>query len=351
MKFFRNLIEQCKDPEIQIYLQHHLGKLYIRLEKFDLALECFDEVLNKDPNADYARLQIARIAVWHSSDSKLVTDERLSEILRLNLSKINQWDKSSLSVLLATYELISENKMKVFRDKYIDSCIDSFVSNLMYSMSFGFEQPFDLLSKLSSHLGYNFKEIFFDICTNLPFPSTIETNESVQLSFAKIQSAYCRQLKYSNIPDKNVRIDRAFNNAEIYYKNINLEDFERGKFIDLYIDRGNHLSGLKEIEKYDNKVDDPFYYQKYCKLLRLRGTEEDIEQSLKCIDKALEITTNNQKFVSYKTAFLNDKAESMFLKSIQSAIELLKEAIYLQTNNKTVRSWNYKLERWKAKLH
>tara|TARA_R100001377_G_scaffold85305_2_gene71424 strand:- start:4218 stop:7001 length:2784 start_codon:yes stop_codon:yes gene_type:complete len=351
LKIFENLIAECVDPEIEIYLKHHLGKLYIRLEKLEPALHCFDEVLEKDPNADYARLQIARIAVWHDTSSKLVTHERLNKIIKLNLSRKNQWDKSSLSVLLATYELISEYKMSEFRGKYIDSCIDDFVSNLMYSMSFGFEQPFDLLSKLSSHLGYNFKEHFFDICSNLPFPSTIETNESVQLSFAKIQSAFCRQLKYSNISDKKDRINRAFNNAEIYYKNIKLEDFERGKFIDLYIDRENYLCGLKEIEKYDNKVDDPFYFQKYCKLLRLRGEEKDIEQSLKCIDTAIEIASNNPKFTNYKTAFLNDKAESMLFKSTPSAIELLKEAIELQKNNKTVKSWNYKLERWQASLH
>ncbi|WP_337959789.1 tetratricopeptide repeat protein [Photobacterium damselae] len=199
-----SIISENSDADIDIYLKHHLGKLYVRSGNYEQAVKLFRYVIEKDSNADYARLQLARLSIWNNC--ALVKKQEVDECLEFILNRDTSWKELSLSVLLATYCLISERKAAKYRNKYIDSKIETFVSDLKYSLSSGFELPFELLSKLSSHLSYNHKEIYAEICEDLPLPSTIEENDKIKYSFATIQLAYYKHLKYNyNEPDKDVK--------------------------------------------------------------------------------------------------------------------------------------------------
>lgn len=344
--FLENLIKTSSIEGIELYLKHHLGKIYLRIQNYHKALELFDSVLEKDQNADYARLQIARIWVWH--DATLVTRGTLETILDSILNNSKNWENQSLSVLLATYELIAENKMKEFREKYIDTHITDFIEKLFYSLSFGFEQPFELLAKLSYYFSYNKQEIYIAICESLPLPATIEQNDNVKFAFATIQVAYYKSLKYSTVSEKDIKMDRAFNLAETYYQAINLNDFQRGKFVDLYIEAEKFVEALSEINKYENKEDDPFYYQKLCKIHR---NLNNVRCALTAIEKAIDMSNNNQKYINYKSAFLNDKAETIYKQSATQAIEILENAISLELNKNTVKTWQNKMQKWKKAIN
>jgi tetratricopeptide (TPR) repeat protein len=240
------------------------------------------------------------------------------------------------------YDILSKNNMSKFRKEYIDDNIDDFVNRLFYSLSFGFEQPFQLLSNLSSYLSYNQKDIYYDICENLPLPSTIETNDNIKFAFATIQVAYYKNLKYSDSPKKNEKMKKAFEYAEIYYKSIDLDDYQRGKFVDLYIENKNFSEALEELDKYQQK-NNAFYFQKLSKTYR--GLKQ-YDKSLEYIGKAIKLlgADGNKNYLS---AFLNDKADTLKLKGeIDKAIGSLKQAIDFQTNSKTKDRWNIKLTNW-----
>jgi hypothetical protein len=339
-----NLLEKlssnCNIENIDLYLNHHLGKIYSRIKEYPKALELFEKVILKDSNADYAQLQIARILSW---DKKNDNSGRLKKIFDEILTKSNKWEKQSLSVLLAIYDVLSKNNMSKYRKEYIDDNIDDFVNRLFYSLTFGFEQPFQLLSSLSYHLSYNQKDIYFYICENLPLPSTIDTNDNIKFAFATIQVAYYKNLKYSTDSDKNAKMQKAFKYAETYYKSIDLEDYQRGKFVDLYIESQKFDEALNEIKKYKQK-DDAFYFQKLCKIYRGLSQYDD---ALQTIEKAIELL-QDEKNINYLSASLNDKAETLILKKEKDeATKVLEEAIKIQSNSKTKDSWNTKLTRWK----
>lgn len=339
-----NLLEKlssnCNIENIDLYLNHHLGKIYSRIKEYPKALELFEKVIQKDSNADYAQLQIARILSW---DKENDNSDKLKKIFNEILTKSNKWEKQSLSVLLAIYDILSKYNMSKYRKEYIDDNIDDFVNRLFYSLTFGFEQPFQLLSSLSYHLSYNQKDIYFYICENLPLPSTIDTNENIKFAFATIQVAYYKNLKYSTDSDKNAKMQKAFKYAETYYKSIDLEDYQRGKFVDLYIESQKFDEALSEIKKYKQK-DDAFYFQKLCKVYR--GLTQ-YDNALQTIEKAIELLQDG-KNINYLSATLNDKAETLILKKEKDeATKVLEEAIKIQSNSKTKASWNIKLTRWK----
>ena len=333
------LNSNCTIEDIDLYLNHHLGKIYSRIKEYPKALELFEKVISKDSNADYAQLQIARIL---SLDRENDNSEKLKKIFDKTLTQPNKWEKQSLSVLLAIYDILSKDNMSKFRKEYIDDNINDFVNRLFYSLTFGFEQPLQLLSRLSYHLSYNQKDIYFEICENLPLPSTIETNDNIKFAFATIQVAYYKNLKYSNDPEKNGKMEKAFEYAETYYKLIDLEDYERGKFVDLYIEKEKFTEALTELEKYQQK-NNAFYFQKLTKAYR--GLKQ-YDESLKSIEQAIELLgiDGNKNFLS---AFLNDKAETLQLKEEKDdAIKSLKQAIDIQSNSNTKKNWNTKLIKW-----
>lgn len=334
-----NLISSCTITDIDLYLNHHLGKIYSRIGEYQKARELFDAVIKKDENADYAKLQIARILVWDKSNEHL---EELKAIFNDILQNTNKWEKQSLSVLLAVYDLLSKNNMEKIRKIYIDEKIDDFVNQLFYSLSFGFEQPFQLLASLSSHLSYNMKNIYSEICDKLPLPSTINSSNKLKYAYATIQVSYYKNLKYSQDINKDAKMEVSFNYAEAYYKSIDLKDYQRGKFVDLYIESQKFEEALNEIEKYKQK-DDAFYFQKLCKIYR--GLT-NYNEALHSIERAIELLQDKQN-INYLSASLNDKAETLHLKTEKTeAIKTLKEAIDIQSNEKTKDSWNVKLLKW-----
>lgn len=348
IEILEELLGKSSITNIGLYLNHHLGKIYTRIENYIKAIELFEGVIQKDNNADYSRLQIARIAAWY--DDRIISSKNLEILIDEILDNTTNWKEKSLSVLLATYELISENKMKELRKKHIDDRINDFIKILFYSLSFGFEQPFELLSKLSYHLSYNKQNEYCEICENLPFPTTIEENDKVKFSFATIQVAYYKLLKYSSYSDKESKMNTAFNLAIKYYKAIDLNDFQRAKFVDLYIEAKEYNEALKEVEKYSNKETDPFYFQKLCKIYRNLDVKDNIETALKNIQKAIDMASTGSKFARFISAFLHDKAETIHIKSPHKSIEILNEAISKEKNKRTIDSWKMKLEKWKNDL-
>jgi len=350
--YLEDKLSKINSEDIQTYLEHHIGKIYKNIKEYNKALSLFYGVIKKDNNANYSRLQIARIYTWY-----LYTEEnkpKLDKVIHELLDNKKQWEEESLSILLATYELISENKLEKYRNKYIVNQLDYFKKNLFYSLHFGFEQPYELLAKLSNHLAYNKTNDFLEICAELPFPAQINTNKKIRYAFAVIQAAYYKILKDNNL--KQTLIKDAFINAEMYFKDLKLNDYQRGYFIDLYINAGKWDAADKLIKQ--NKQKNTFYYQKVCKIKR--GKKLYCE-ALKNINLAIKDINKTPKFKRYLNAIYHDKAEVLYeaekyekaLLSLKKAIELLKSN---GNDNNLLEKWSNKLSMWqynanKLKIH
>ncbi|BDR34753.1 hypothetical protein PDY_18010 [Photobacterium damselae subsp. damselae] len=139
--------------------------------------------------------------------------------------------------------------------------------------------------------------------------------------------------------------------AKSYFESIDLSYFQRGKFVDLYIAVEQYEEALAELLKNSSmstSEQDPFHYQKLCKTYR--SLDGYIDLSIESIDKAIDLCSESDKNKKYLSAFLHDKALSVYLKSIHDAIPILSEAISLENNPKTKGSWNQKLAKWKSEL-
>jgi hypothetical protein len=328
------------------YLKHHLGKIYKNIENYDMAIRLFEDVINNDKNANYARLQLARIYTWHRYTEKNKVE--LDKLLTIILEKEYLWEKESLSTLLATYELISENKLDYYRTKYITNNLDTFFENLFTSLLLGFEQPFQLLSRLAKHLAYLKPEKFKQICEDIPFPDKIESNKNIQYSFAVIQSIYFTIL--DNDIEKDIK-DKAYQNAEQYFKNLKLSDYERGYFIDLYIN-ANEWDSAREVIDTNYKIETPFDYQR---LAKIENGKNNFKKAIEFIDLAIEATevekNGIQKFIQYKYLMIDEKADILFSKDkIEEAIENLEISIesLIEKDEDIFKELQFKLDKWKS---
>ncbi len=332
------VLNNVNESSFRIVLYHHIGKFFSRLKDEQKAIEYFNKVIVEDANADYSRLQLARLYL-NKKDFKNAKTE-----IENVFSKEIDFKTQSLSILLSFYELLFRHELKNERIKYLDNRIESFIKVILNSIDSNFEQPYMVLEKLSSHLGYLQKESFNEICEALPFPSNIDDNKRLRLAFAKIKLSQYKMLKYTDQLSKD-NMEIVLSVAEKYFNSIDFQnDFERKQQLDLYITSEQYEKALDFAAKFEDK-NEPFYLQNLCKILR---GKKDLEEALITIDKAL----NNEKVVAdfYLAAFLNDKAEILFLMNDKTCIDILQNAIAKQNTEKTKDLWIAKKEKWLEEL-
>ncbi|MBS1744456.1 MAG: hypothetical protein JST81_15615 [Bacteroidetes bacterium] len=332
------ILNDVEESNFIIVLNHHIGKFFSRLKDEKKAIAYFNKVIVEDENADYSRLQLARLYL-----NKKDFENAKVQIEKV-FSKEVDFKTQSLSILLSFYELLFRNDLKNERTKFLDDRIETFIKVILNSIDSNFEQPYMVLEKLSSHLGYLQKESFNEICEALPFPSNIEGNKRLRLAFAKIKLSQYKMLKYSDQLSKD-NMEVVLSVAEKYFNSIDFEnDFERKQQLDLYINSEQYDKALNFAEKFEDK-NESFFLQNMSKILRGKN---NLEEALKAIDQALINGKDVAEF--YIAAFLNDKAEILFMKKDKSCIDILERAIDKQNTAKTKSSWIAKKEKWITEL-
>ena len=329
IEFLKAILSKSNIENIDTYITHHIAKLYMKIDKVK-SLSLFNEVLEKNPDANYTKLQIAKLLSWDKENNH---DGKLNDIFSTTLPISKKWNEESLSVLLALYDVLTINHLFELRKKYIYDDIDNFIEHLFYSLSFESEQSLQLLANLSRNLKYDKRDKFIDICERLPLDISSFVNKDIKYSYAVIYTNYYKVSKQLG----NENIDKIFDIVKATFLSLSLTDYKRGNFVSLYIYSEDFQSALIELNKYKTK--DAFFYQKLCQIKR--GLTE-YEESLEAIEKAL---TLNQK---YKSDFLNDKAKTLFKQGNKvDAIKVLDCAIQEELNLDIKTSWNKKLENWK----
>lgn len=318
-------------------IYHHVGKMYAKTQQFDLAKENFEKILATDPDADYCLLQMARMQI--KSGEFDTARKTISQVLDKEINLKEQ----SLSVLLSMYDLLANREFADLRKKYIDERADFFLSTMLYAIDKNFDQPYRLLEKLSGHLSYKCTDVYETLCQAIPFPAKLDSNKPLRLAYATIQADYYKLLKYAPGDGKDLKMKQAFELAEKYYLSIDFDnDINRKKLQDLYITGEQADKALDQLKEFD----DPnahFVQQNICKAYRLL---QKYPESLQAIEIALQNDEELKPF--HKAAFLNDKAMTLFDMQDPSCISVLEEAIKLQSDSKTQKTWDQKRGTWKT---
>lgn len=311
-------------------IAHHIGKWWSSVEEYEKSEPYLLEALSLKNTSYRSMLRLARD--YHKRELWDKTSEKVDSILG-NTS----FDEIPLSVRLGAYDIIGNKKYQSLREKYIDKRIDQFVDEIYVSISEQNSQTYVVLSKLSGHLLYNFPEIFTWLCAELPIPLDIDKNSRLRKDYGRILLAQYRFGEYATEEKEKFFIE-----AEKCFTSIpKKDDFLRKDLIYLYLAAGK-LKEAQEVAYTLENQDSPFNQQI---LSKVYYENEEYEKAIDYIDKA--ISQDIELDTEYRAAFRHDKAKSLQKMNDTKAVDVMKEAIHLQTNPKLVNEWTEELGSWK----
>lgn len=248
-------------------------------------------------------------------------------------------DNVPLSIRLATYDLISNNVFYELKKKYIYGQLKEFTEEIYASLSQRYSHTYVLLAKYAYDFSYNYPEMFHAICSRLPLPQHIDTNNRIRKDYGTIIVAQCLYGKYAN--EYKTRL---YQLAEGYLMSIPREgkdgDYVRKDLIRLHLAMGKPGNALPFADEMYDK-DNMFIQQILCKVYYENG---DFLKALDVIDKA--IAQENPKNPGYCAAFRHDKARCLHKTGDKNAVEVMEEAIRMQPNAKTKAEWEEELRNW-----
>lgn len=328
--------EIAEGSNVKLLVEHHIAKIYFWKGDAATSRELFTDLLCKFPNSEQCMLQLARI--YDNEKSYDEVEKYVDKVLG-NISS-----EQSYSVILSFYDLISNSKYKVCREKYIQNRVEDFVSDISATLRSSFDHPYRVLSSLSSYLGYNLPGAFESLSSNLPAPDNANKNAKLMMAYADIQMALYRLYKYGQDKDKERKLIETSKLAERYYIDSQpSNDFDNLKVAKFFIEIGQYEQAGIYLDKIEKK--DPFYYQNTAK--QLRGIGDD-KGAIIAIDQSIDSAKRGDCGSWFVASFLNDKAEILKKSDTHDALKVLAEAIDKQNNLKTKKAWQAKAERWAA---
>lgn len=327
-------IKTAKDDTHRATILHHIGKLHFKIGEDSSAQKIFEEVLALKPNDPFALLQIARIS------SKAKKTEKVKDITEI----IFGLPACPISVLLSFYELIAFNNNSDLKEKFIDKKIDAFVVNIVDALDSSYDQPYNILGKISGHLSYNFPAYFETIVDNLPTPANVDFNDNLRFSFALTLVSSYKYLKYNGGKETNeLKMDKVLSLAKVNFELSNLDsDYKKSQYVDLLIEAGEFDLAEEQADNFEEKNE--FNLQKLSKIYRGQGK---YDEAIKAANEAIDYNSEQQS--KYLAAFLNDRAEAENSGNMIACLDTLKESIEKQPNDKTKKEWIGKLSTWTQK--
>ena len=308
---------------------HHIGKFRSYADDFNGAEKDLIEVLQLNPKAYHSMLRLAR-----DYDKKKDTT-RAEKYIEMILGT-EPAEEVPISIRLSAYDIISKNKYKSLREKFIDGRMNDFMNSLYAALAENYSQIYVLLSKLANHLSYNYPEKYTHLCARLPLPLAVESDERIKRNYGTILAA---QFIYGNY--KGDYKEKLFKSAEYYLKSVaQPDDFVRKDLCKLYLAAelpGEALLIAKEIDEQDEM----FMQQLISKVYLANG---DTDKALEYIEKAIAQEEPDKK--EYRAAFRHDKANCLYKMGDASAREVMAMAIELQPNPKTKKEWSEELLAW-----
>lgn len=314
-------------------ISHHIGKWKSSIGDKKGAEKFLLDSLQLDPHSYHSMLRLAKDYKSLGEFDKVI--EYADKILG---AKEN--DNVPLSIRLSTYDLISNNDYRELKKKYIYDQQKEFTEDIYASLSQRYSHTYILLAKYAYDFSYNFPEMFHAICSKLPLPQHIDTDNRIRKDYGTIIVAQCL---YCNYTDEYK--DRLYVIAEGYLMSVPRDgkdgDYIRKDLIRLHLAMRKPARALPFADEMYDK-NNMFIQQILCKVYYENG---DYAKALDIIDKA--IAQVSPKKPEYGAAFRHDKAKCLHETGDKDAVNVMKEAINLQPNPKTKKEWEEELNNWK----
>tara|TARA_R110001599_G_scaffold353829_1_gene599373 strand:- start:9200 stop:11959 length:2760 start_codon:yes stop_codon:yes gene_type:complete len=170
---FVELISLVADNiELLKLIRHHYAKCLLRLGQESQAEAEFLTLNQEHPSMYEAKLQLARIYARTKRADE--TKAKIEEVL-------DAWDtecRPSISVALASFELVSRSSMKAFKSELNSKYADLVALIIKEAMAFGYDHSYRAFGVFSGDWAYNHPGKFLDIFNYLPLPhlSSISDN-------------------------------------------------------------------------------------------------------------------------------------------------------------------------------
>lgn len=318
---------------LQLLVRHHEAKIIFWRRDYAVAEEKFVAILKDFPGSEQCLLQLARIASIRRDTTSVL--DYIDEAFAVG----NQ--KMSHSVVMSFYELLSDSAYATGRQKHIDDQLVQFLSSIASTLHSSFYYPYQVLSKLSSHLSFTYPSDFESLCTKLPTPDNADANPKLMKAYAAIQFSLYKTYKYKNRDKPELTLASATLAERYFLEAGQKNDYERLAFVKFYEEIGAFEKADEILKKIEDK--EVFYLQMLAKVKLGLGEHGE---GLTAIDTAL-LKEQNAKGRSWVlSSFLNDKAELLRASDDPTHIIILREAITMQPTAKTKKSWERKLSKW-----
>ncbi|PSU82505.1 hypothetical protein CTM93_12995 [Photobacterium phosphoreum] len=297
--------------ELLKLVMHHYAKCLLRLDKEAEAETEFATLNQKYTSMYEVKLQLARI--YSRSDRPEEAKLFIEEIL-------DAWKAESgpsISVALASFELVSRTSMRKYKKELNEKYSDLVAMIIKESMAFGYDHSYRAFSLFAGDWAFNHPEKFLDIFAYLPLPplsliSDDYTKNSVGDLYREAGKIHLRM----NDPKAEIYLSLAL---DFYESVIHRTPFHVRRIAETHcLLRQYEISQKICLELLDNNDKDPFVYFWLSKsLFGLNHLQEALER----IDIGIEKLRGYPD--SFHASFLEVKSDIHLALGLDDYIELL----------------------------
>ncbi len=261
-------------PDVKLDLLHHRGKFHLWTKQKDAARADFERVLEIDPRAYHAHLQLARIKT-EASDA--TTIEHLAIIIRA----FNE-DRGSvaITVVLAAFAQLGRSNARRPRLKLLRRHVELLREAIELGIAEGFSQPYRTLGRVARYFYYEYPHFLVSLSTIVVFPPTntptprdaFDIAECLKtIGKAHAELAYAAEL-----------VRRWYEQALPYYQLTEKpNDFETTMIAECLILLQNYEPAIKLLDAYAGELNSPHWWHRRAQALRGRGDLSAIQNALK----------------------------------------------------------------------
>ncbi|WP_111828147.1 hypothetical protein [Acinetobacter colistiniresistens] len=314
------------DASLKAIIKHHKAKalLWINDEESKCQAKIiFSELSSQETHLREAQLQLARILI-KENDS-----DGAKDLIESILDSPNSQDnKASISVYLATFELLSRKQLSTFRSEFNNRFSRTVSELIKESMSYGYDQAYRAFSVFSQNWSFQKPEEFLDLFGSLSLPNARGMKDdyakrsiaNLYLQAGKVYESQCME-----------KAKPMFFLALEYYDHIgNKNAFDKRRIAEIYCRACEHETSEKNsLALFEENNEDPFvlYW-----LSKAQFNLDKFPDSLLNIEAAINyLKTDN---VQYKSSFLELQSDILKGRGDENYVEILKEAIAVCDDDK-----------------
>ena len=220
-----NMIEIMKhttNSDIKFELFHHIGKLYMKLKKYEDAKAYFNKALGVRPKAYATLLQLAKAS--HFSNPRDI--EKAKEYVTAIMEDFGNGISVPLTIILACYsDFLAKKIYQDLTKKYIEDKFEEFSKVIIGSLMSFDNQAVPTLGSFAFSLAYKNPDFIRLALQALQEPPSVNSDKAYIQSYANLKA-----VEYKLEEDKNTDKAKAIlASAKEYYGMMKLEENE-GKY-------------------------------------------------------------------------------------------------------------------------